>query len=389
MGRRPSSQEGIPGDTGATKGPAVERSHNACPRWSYLALLILSIAPFARAFTYGAIHLDDAEYLTDNPLIQSGLSLSAVWEATVGFHQTNWHPLVWISYMSEVQLFGLNLKVMHATNILLHAANSLLLFHWLTGMTSDWKRSVLASTIYAVHPQHVESVVWLTERKDVLSTFFLLLTLLSYTRYVKTSGLRHYLAALAAFAFGLSAKGMLVTLPLLMLLLDYWPYERLILNASHVNRTRLRKLFWEKVPFLGLSASIAVLTILAQRGAIAGLKGHTLYERFANSAVAVVRYVFGYFIPTTFSISYPFPKEGWGVERVLFSILFIVAVTAVTFRFQRLKPAAIVGWLWFTISLLPVVGLVQVGAQAMADRYMYVPSIGLSMIVGGWSRIRG
>jgi Tfp pilus assembly protein PilF len=228
----------------------------------------------------------------------------------------------------------------------------------------------------------VESVVWLTERKDVLSTFFLFLTLLLYTRYVKSPGPFHYFAALVAFGLGLSAKGMLVTLPLLMLFLDYWPYERLLLNASHQNRIRLRKLFLEKVPFFGLSATIAVLTVMAQQGAITGLKGHSLSERLANSAVSVVRYLFGYFVPTTYSISYSFPKDGWGVERVVFSGLLILAITVIVLKIRRSKPAALVGWLWFTVSLLPVIGLVQVGAQAMADRYMYVPSIGLSIMVG-------
>lgn len=174
--------------------------------------------------------------------------------------------------MAEVQLFGPNLKVMHATNILLHAANSLFFFCWLAGITGNWQRSVIAASLYAAHPEHVESVVWLTERKDVLSTFFLFLTLLLYTRYVKSPGPFHYFAALAAFGLGLSAKGMLVTLPLLMLFLDYWPYERLLLNASHENRIRLRKLFLEKVPFFGLSASIAVLTVMAKQGATASVK---------------------------------------------------------------------------------------------------------------------
>lgn len=360
----------------ATSGDECRR------RWPHLLTFIIGIMPFWRAFAYGTIHIDDASYVTENPMIQSGLSLSAVRDAVFGFHQMNWHPLVWMTYMAEIELFGLNLRVMHATNILLHAASSVLLYSWLSGTVFGWKRSLIAALLFAIHPQHVESVVWLTERKDVLSTLFLLLTIRFYGSYVKSGRYTSYVLSLVAFALGLTAKGMLVTLPVLLLALDYWPFQRIQLSMGRRKGTSIQ-LLREKLPFFVLSTLVGLLTILAQRGTIAGLKGLPLSDRLENSFVSLVRYLFDYFIPITFSASYPFPKDGWAAGQVGASVLLLAAISVIAFRFRESKPVLLVGWVWFIVSLLPVLGLVQVGIQAMADRYMYVPSIGLCLIASG------
>lgn len=245
-----------------------------------LLLAVVTLLPYLQTFTFGFVNIDDPGYVYENSLIKSGLTRESISQATFGFHQSNWHPLVWISYMVEVEIFGINPGIMHTTNVILHVMKSLILYWWLRLATTDVIRSFLAALLFAIHPAHVESVAWITERKDVLSTLFLLITLVGYTRYCQSVGKIWYIASLIAFALGLTAKGMLVTVPLVLLvllLIDIWPLNRLERDSTFSNiLLSLRRLTIEKLPFFMLSAAVCVITIAARRVA-------ELCEDFRNS----------------------------------------------------------------------------------------------------------
>ncbi len=352
--------------------------------WWLLGLLAITIATYAGMWRHDFVSFDDPDYITENPMVSAGLTWRGVaWAFTTG-HAANWHPLTWLSHMLDVQLFGLRAGGHHVVSLALHAANTLLLFAFLHRTTGAAARSAFVAALFAVHPAHVESVAWASERKDVLSTMFWMLTLWAYAAYVRRPSMARYLAALGLFAAGLMSKPMLVTLPFVLLLLDLWPLDRLRRpqREKTVARIGWRHLVWEKLPFLALSIASSITTFLVQRhaGAVSGLETLPFGVRVQNALVAYATYIGEMIWPTKLSAIYPYVwnKPGWWVAGAM---LILVAVSGLVLREARSRPYLAVGWLWFLGTLVPTIGLVQVGVQSTADRYTYVPFIGLFIIV--------
>ncbi len=340
------------------------------------------------------IHYDDHGYVTENTHIQDGLTWPNLgWAFGTGY-AANWHPLTWISHMLDVQLFGLNPAGHHLTSLLFHTANTILLFLLLRQMTGAQWRSALVAALFALHPLHVESVAWVAERKDVLSTFFGLLSLWAYVRYAqsKVPGApathhaprtpppvsRFYLLSLLLFALSLMSKAMLVTLPFLLLLLDYWPLGRWQ-PGTGAGRTA-RRLLLEKVPFLVFSASAILATLMVQEAAMQYFRQLALSARAANAVVSCARYLGKTFWPEDLAVFYPHPMH-WPVSVVGGASVLVVLITGLAVLGWRKRPYCVVGWFWFLGLLVPVLGLVQVGAQAMADRYTYLPLTGIFILL--------
>ena len=342
-----------------------------------LAALILGV--YAQAIGFDFVRYDDPRYITENPQVQAGLTRESVAWAFTTFHKSNWHPLAWLSHMLDVELFGLDPAGHHATNVVLHLLNACLLFGWLRAMTGEAWPSFGVAAVFAVHPLHVESVAWVAERKDVLSSTFGLLSLWAYVRFATHRRRRDYALALGAFVLSLLAKPMWVTLPCVLLLLDSWPLGRLGPKPQRWLRPGL-----EKLPFFGLSAASSVVTIMAQRaGGATGWLDPSFGERLATGLVAYATYLGKCFWPSDLAVFYPHPYSGSGVpisvEAAVLAGAILVAVTVWVVRSGR--GYAIVGWLWFVGTLFPVSGVMQAGLQGMADRYTYYPSIGLSIAV--------
>jgi protein O-mannosyl-transferase len=349
-----------------------------------VVIALITLIPYAQTFKFDFVNFDDPAYVYEHSLVKNGVNWKSLLDATIGFHQANWHPLVWYSYMLEVEAFGMNPGVMHTTNVVLHIMNSLLLYFWLRLATRDYFRCCLAAILFAIHPAHVESVAWITERKDVLSTLFLFLTLVCYTKYAQGGRRTWYAAALVAFATGLTAKAMLVTVPVLLPLIEIWPLQNRKWDGSITSVISiLKQRALAIIPFAVLSAGVCVITVAAQKsaGAISDLAVLSLDQRLANSAVSFARYSLMTVWPSDLSIFYAMPSGGWHGGIVGLAVLFLAGVTSYCLAIRRTRPSAIVGWLWFLVTLLPVIGLVQVGIQAMADRYTYVPMVGLSVLV--------
>ena len=341
-------------------------------------LVLATLAVYAQTANHGYVAYDDDQYVYKNPWVQSGLSFHNIGWAFTTFFYSNWHPLTWISYMLDHSLFGSNPGAQHLVNVTLHLAATLLLFFALARATRQPWRCAVVSAIFALHPLHVESVAWISERKDVLCTFFEMLTLLLYVRYTSNPGVRRYFAVAAAFGMSLLAKPMAVTFPFVLLLLDYWPLRRLDwpLKARDFGR-----LFMEKTPLLLMAAVTSVLTFLAQRGygAVVSLHHFPLSARIANAAVVYVAYIGKTFWPINLAVLYP--ARGPGLTTALTAVLILAAITGVAWRLVKPRPYFAVGWFWYLGMLVPVIGLVQVGAQSMADRYMYLPMVGLSIAI--------
>ena len=333
-------------------------------------LLAVGAGIYAQTLGFPFISFDDPGYVYDNPHVRQGLSWDAWHWAWTSFERSNWHPLTWLSLMLDAQFYGLNAGGYHLTNLLLHLANTVLLFRWLRAATGAWWPSALTAFFFVAHPLHVESVAWVTERKDVLSTLFFFLTLLAYTRYAQGRGRTFYWSALALFALGLTAKPMLVTLPPLLLLLDYWPLQRL-------RATGWGRLLWEKTPFLVLMAASCVVTVLAQRGsAMVPLGALPPSHRLASAALGYGTYLQKTIWPVRLAVFYPY----WRAESIWWPVAWgavLTAVSAGVFVGRRNLPFLLVGWGWFLGTLVPVIGVVQVGGQAVADRYTYLPHVGL------------
>ena len=322
---------------------------------------------------------DDAQYITDNSQIHSGLTgENILWAFTTG-HASNWHPLTWLSHLLDCQLYGLNPAGHHFTNLLFHIANTLLLFGLLRRMTGAVWRAAFVAALFALHPMHVESVAWVAERKDVLSAFFGLLTLWAWLTYIKARTPGHYTLALFLFACALMSKPMLVTLPLLMLLLDFWPLHRVQPDKPWLGYGPLVK---ETIPFFALTLISCIVTFLVQKagGAVVQTNLISPEMRAANAVVSYVRYLLKLLWPQNMAVIYPYPAHlpWWQVAG---AALLLIAISIVVLRAAPRRPWLIVGWLWFIISLLPVIGLVQVGVQSIADRYTYLPAIGLFLMI--------
>ncbi len=344
-----------------------------------LALAILTVIPFALVKDNGFINLDDNRYVYENPHVQSGLNADSI-KYAFSFNVSNWHPLTWLSLMVDYSFFGLNPAGYHMVNLLFHVLNTLLLFLVLFRMTKSVWPCAFVAAVFAVHPLHVESVAWVAERKDVLSGLFWLLTTGAYAFYVERPGYRRYFLALLFFILGLMSKPMLVTLPFVLLLLDFWPLRRFdVLKWPWV-----RLALVEKIPFIILTLLSSILTYMAQEqgGAVQTVDAISLPARLGNAVIAYVAYIGKTIWPVSLAVLYPHPGSV-ATWQVAGSALLLMAITAFVLWKAKKAPYLATGWLWYVGTLVPVIGIVQVGIQAMADRYTYIPLIGL-FIAAAW-----
>jgi len=345
------------------------------------ALLLLAVLSFWPVGRLGYIGYDDYDYVYQNPRVRSGLSFDSLLWAVAAPHAGNWHPLTWLSLMLDCQLFGLNPGAEHWVNLGFHAASTLLLFLLLQQLTRARWRSFFVAALFACHPLHVQSVAWISERKDVLSACFALLTLLAYTRYCRCPDRRAYALVLLLLAFGLMAKPMLVTLPLVMLWLDFWPLRRAGLSPATL--TAWRPLFIEKIPLFALCLASALAAFWSEHsgGSLVSLQETTWTDRCLNALVAYPQYLWKLFWPARLAILYPLPRAQPPLGAWLGALLLLLLLPALGWWRRRSQPYWLVGWLWFFVMVLPVSGIVQVGLQSVADRYTYLPSIGLFLLV--------
>ena len=354
----------------------------------YLSLALVSLAVFSRTTRYDFVNFDDDLYVYNAPAIRAGLTIKGITAAFTSPHARNWHPLTTISHMLDCQLYGLNAGGHHATSMLLHTFAVLLLFRVLHQMTGAVWKSALVAALFAVHPLHVESVAWVSERKDVLSAVFFFLMLGAYVRYARIPSTARYVLVAVLFAAGLMSKAMLVTAPVILLLLDYWPLQRTVPPKSEFRgRTpvlsdppSVRRLILEKIPLLVLSAGACVITFVVQKRAVGAIPPLPLLWRMENAVATYVIYIWQTMWPTRLAIFYPHPDNTLPVWEVITAIglLFATTVTAMVFRNKR--PYLVTGWFWYLVMLLPVIGIVQVGEQGRADRYTYLPHIGLFLL---------
>ncbi len=347
------------------------------------ALVLLVLAVFGQTVFFQFVSYDDQQYVAQNATVNAGLTAKGLAWAFTSVHANNWHPLTWLSHMLDCQLFGLSSGWHHLVNVLFHAANAVILFLVLRQMTRVIWPSALAAAVFAVHPLRVESVAWVAERKDVLSLFFFLLTIAAYLQYVKKGfSWPRYLTISGLFALALMAKPMVVTLPFVLLLLDYWPLGRLLKPFGAEEKISFRRrLQWpvvlEKVPLMALSAGSCLMTLGAQRELIAAEEQLSLFMRIANAAVSYATYIGQVFLPIDLAVFYPHWGRRLPMSYAFWSFLVLAVISGAALAWRNRYPYLVVGWLWYLGTLVPVIGLVQVGAQGMADRYTYLPQIGL------------
>lgn len=341
-----------------------------------VGLVVLIWAAFGQATRFGFVNYDDDVYVYNNPNVAGGITGSGVKWAFTHVHSSNWHPLTWLSHMLDAQFYGLNAGGHHLTNLLIHTATSLLLFLLLRQMTGFLWRSAFVAVIFAIHPLRTESVVWIAERKDVLSGLFFVLTIAVYVWYARRAwSIGRYLLVALMLLLALLCKPMVVTLPFILLLLDYWPLRRFTLAEGQLIPWRC---IVEKIPLLALSAAVCAITILAQHEAMSPLP---LSLRLANAAVSCVVYVWQMIYPAGLVVLYPFPENGLPRWEILGAFFVLAAISIGGFVGRRKRPWLLFGWLWYLGMLVPVIGVLQVGAQAHADRYTYLPQIGLYIAI--------
>jgi Flp pilus assembly protein TadD len=365
----------------------IKRFH--LPLTISLLLALATLFLFAQVGGHEFLSYDDNLYVTDNQTVQKGLSWSnAAWAFTT-MHAANWHPLTWLSLMLDIQLFGLRPGVLHLVNVLFHAINAAMLFLILYRMTGAHWRSAFVAALFALHPLHVESVAWVAERKDVLSVFFGLLTIWAYLRYAERPGVLRYAWIVLVFVLSLLSKPMLVTMPFLLLLLDYWPLGRMAGSLQPVTgsvptpqQASLTRLIVEKIPLIALCTASSVMTVLAQK------HGEAMVDlslrpglRLANAAVGYARYLEKTFWPWSLSIFYPHPGTALPMWQSAGAVLLLLMITALVMLRIKRSPWLAIGWFWFAGTLVPVIGLVQVGGQSIADRYTYFPLIGVFIMI--------
>ena len=350
-----------------------ERDQKFPVKWLiYFGLGLVTLCLYLPALHHGFVEYDDQQYVTENPRVQAGLTWTGfVW--AFGFHAGNWHPLAWVSHMLDCQIYGARAGGHHLTNVLLHVASTLLLFSVLNRMTDATWRSAAVAALFAWHPLHVESVAWVSERKDVLCAFFWMLTLLLYVRYASQPSIARYLLALGSFVLCLMAKPMGVTLPFVLLLLDYWPLNRFTIYDLRFTIFRLVR---EKIPFLILSLAACVLTLRAQEIAIVSTAGLTVSQRIVHMLAAYNHYLTAMFVPGHLAVYYPYQIH-LPTLTIVCAVIVLGLATLLAIKNLRRRPYIMVGWLWYLGTLVPVIGLVQVGDQAWADRYTYLPLVGL------------
>jgi protein O-mannosyl-transferase len=357
--------------------------------WICLLLVISILWVYWPVRNFSFVNFDDRQYVTRNYHVQAGFTLESMRWAFTAREVCNWHPLTWLSHMLDCRIYGMNPGHHHMTNVLFHVLNTLLLFYIFKRISGSLWGSAYIAALFALHPLHVESVAWVAERKDVLSTFFWMLTLWSYARYVESSRLDKYLLLILFYILGLMAKPMIATLPFVMLLLDYWPLKRFQLRLSRNESPAIQKPFYfglirEKIPLFLLSAASGVVTYLVQKsgGAVDSLAAIPFHDRIANALVSYIGYIWKMFWPHNLAVLYPYPKST-AMWEIAGAGLLLIIISVFVFRMLSSKPYLAVGWLWYLGTLVPVIGIVQVGSQASADRYTYVPLIGI-FIMAAW-----
>lgn len=341
------------------------------------AIAVLCLIIYAQVFGFDFINIDDDQYVYENPFVSSGLKAANFIWAFTAFHSSNWHPLTWISHQFDSTAFGLNAGAHHFINVIFHIANSILLFVLIRKLTDSFWKSAIVAALFAVHPAHVESVAWVAERKDVLSTLFWILSTLFYVKFARnTKETNFYWISFLLFALGLMAKPMLVTLPFTLILLDYWSLERF----EKWNFENLFPLFKEKLPFFALSIISAIITIFAQGsgGAIQTIEKIPLSSRFWNAIVSYAKYVVMLFYPANLGVWYPYESD-FNILQIIGAAVLVFGISAFAIWQIKQRKYIFVGWFWFLGTLVPVIGILQVGGQSLADRYTYVPYIGLTI----------
>ena len=361
-----------------------------------LVLIVAICIVYGQVLGFGFINLDDPGYVSGNDIVKQGITTDGIRWAFSTFHKANWHPVTWISHMLDVQFFGMNPGMHHLTNVIFHILNALLLFFVLKRMTGTLWRSAAVAGLFALHPLHVESVVWISERKDVLSTFFWLLTMAGYVWYVQQCTVRRYLVVVLFFVLGLLSKPMLVTLPFVLVLLDFWPLKRWepyiqgnIGNdpGKRTLRSRYKQqvlpiLIAEKIPLIVLSTVSSIVTFYAQKsgGAVGSVDSFAIGTRLANAITSYAAYLDKMVRPYNLAVFYPYTDTFSFITVSLSALLLILITTAVILAVKE-KPYLFVGWFWYLGTLFPVIGIVQVGSQSMADRYTYIPLIGVFVMI--------
>ncbi len=345
-----------------------------------VGLVAVTWAVFGQTLAHDFVNFDDHVYVYENPLVIRGLSTEGIIGAFTHTHARNWHPLTTLSHMLDCQLYGLNTGGHHLTNVMLHTISALLLFLVLKQMTDAIWQGAFVAALFAIHPLHVESVAWIAERKDVLSAVFFMLTLAAYARYARAPSISRYLLVALFFACGLMSKPMLVTLPFVLLLLDYWPLGRLGGQQSEVG-SRLRRLIAEKVPLFALSACSCIATLFAQKQSPGAIDQLPFLWRLNNTFVSYITYIWQMLWPARLAVFYPHPNGRLPLVEVTVAIAFLVGVSLLVIYLRRTKPYLVTGWFWYLGMLVPVIGLVQVGEQAHADRYTYLSQIGLYIMI--------
>jgi tetratricopeptide (TPR) repeat protein len=360
--------------------------------WYAAALIAITIVVYAPVRHFDFVPIDDPSFVSENTHVAGGLTWRAVvWAFSTG-HTGNWHPLTWLSHMLDVEVFGISAPGHHLVSLALHLANTLLLFWVFVYMTRALGRSACVAALFAVHPLHVESVAWVAERKDVLSTLFFLLTLWAYAAYVRRPASGRYLRMLICFALGLMAKPMLVTLPLLLLLLDIWPLRRVTTESGTRNRpssgllrnwfSAFPRLVPEKIPLFAISAASSVVTYLVQQraGAVSTLDQIPFALRAANALVSYVVYLGKMIWPVHLAVLYPYAQDVSALW-IAGAALALICISVAVFRSAGRRPYLLVGWFWYLATLFPVIGLIQIGLQSMADRYTYIPLVGIFILI--------
>ncbi len=358
-------------------------------RWR-LPLALFLVAGLTAAVCWPVVYndfisYDDTDYVTLNMMVRQGITFKGFLWAFSAFHAGNWHPLTWLSHMLDVELFALKPMGHHATNLLIHTVNSVLLCALLHRVTGYLGKSVVVALLFAVHPLHVESVAWVAERKDVLSTLFWFLTMWAYSEYATKPSLKRYFPVAVFFALGLLAKQMLVTLPLILLLMDYWPLNRF--PAGNImdkeNRTIIKRLLMEKVPFIIMSAAATLLTLGAQESAraITHGDGQSVLLNAGNACISYIKYILKMMWPTDLALFYPFETSAVTVVTVAGAIVLLLVLSGIVVTQGKSRPYLAFGWFWYLITLLPVIGFIRIGGHSLADRYTYIPMTGLFLIL--------
>lgn len=346
-----------------------------------VALVVITWAIFGQTLGHQFVNYDDLLYVVENQHIRAGLSWHGILWAFTHVHSQNWHPLTSMSHMLDCQLFGLQPRWHHFVNVLLHSAGAVLLFLALQQMTGALWPSAFAAAVFAIHPLRVESVAWIAERKDVLSGVFFMLTLLAYVRYVRGPSIGRYATMSIFFVCGLMSKPMLVTLPIVLLFLDYWP-----LNRFGDSRSTITKLFTEKIPLFTLAVGSCLATLLAQNFALGSSEYLPLKWRITNAIVSYVDYIRQMFWPVDLIPFYIHPENRLEIWRLIVAAAILAAITAIAFVRRHKNPYLLVGWFWYIVMLTPVIGIIQVGLQGRADRYTYLPQIGLYIAIAWFIR---